>query len=61
MKSGSAGITFTLNGGQFAYISAQNQGDSGTLDCTIEEDGQVLNTGHASGAYAIASCSTFVQ
>jgi hypothetical protein len=57
----SAGISFASNSGHFAYISAQNQGDSGTLDCTIEGDGQVLNTGHASGAYAIASCSTFVQ
>jgi hypothetical protein len=59
-KSGSAGITFTLNGGHFVSISAQNQGDSGTLDCAIEADGQVISTGHASGGYAIASCSTML-
>jgi hypothetical protein len=60
-KSGGAGITFTINRGQFASIMAQNVGPTGTIDCAIEAGGQVINTGHASGGYAIASCSAILQ
>lgn len=57
---GPPGMTIRAEAGAFVSISAQNLGDSGTLDCSISADGAVVNTGHASGPYAIASCSAVV-
>jgi hypothetical protein len=36
-------------------LSAQN-GGSGSITCTITEDGKVINTNTATGQYAIATC-----
>ncbi len=46
--------TFTVAPGQFVYLSAQNEGDHGTITCTITSDGQVVQTAESSGAYVIA-------
>ena len=37
-------------------VSAQNT-DSGSITCTITEDGKVLNTNTATGQFAIATCT----
>ena len=37
-------------------LSAQN-GDTGSITCTIKEDGKVINTNTATGQFAIASCN----
>jgi hypothetical protein len=59
-QSGAEGISFTVHRGDFVQFSAQNQGASGNLRCSIVADGQVINTGNASGGYAIVSCSATV-
>lgn len=59
-KSGASGISFNVSHGDFVSFSAQNNGDSGDLSCTIEADGVVINRGHSSGGYAIVSCSAQV-
>ena len=55
-KTGTAGLTFEASHGSFVSFSAQNDGDSGDLTCTISADGTVINTGRSSGDYAIVSC-----
>ena len=50
----------TLNdvpAGQFLYISAQNNDDSGTVVTKILVDGRELKRSESEGAYVIASCS----
>jgi hypothetical protein len=49
--------TFTYNNftDYFLYISAQNNGQTGTVIVTIIVNGQVLKTSSSSGAYVIAS------
>lgn len=49
--------TFAVPRGQFVYISAQNQGETGTVKCTITVDGVVLETAESSGRFVIATCS----
>ena len=49
--------SFKVERGDFLYISAQNQGEYGTVTCTISVNGTVLETATSSGAYKIASCS----
>jgi len=39
------------------YISAQNQGETGTISCEINVDGVPAVSNSSSGAYAIVSCS----
>jgi len=58
--SGSSGILILADSGTFVQFSAQNNGDSGDLTCTILATGVQINTGHASGGYAIVSCSAEV-
>jgi hypothetical protein len=58
--SGSSGILILADSGTFVQFSAQNNGDSGDLTCTILANGVQINTGHASGGYAIVSCSAEV-
>ncbi len=41
----------------FLYISAQNQGDSGTVTVKIYVDGAQFKTSSSSGAYVIATAS----
>lgn len=43
--------------GQFVYLSAQNQTDSGTITCRIYVDGTLWRESESSGAYVIATCS----
>lgn len=43
--------------GEFAYISAQNQSDKGSVTCSIELDGTTVKESTSSGAYVIATCS----
>ena len=41
----------------FLYVSAQNQGDRGTVTVKIYVDGELFKTSTSSGAYVIASAS----
>ena len=41
----------------FLYISAQNQGESGSVTATIYLNGEVVNTATSEGAYVIATAS----
>jgi hypothetical protein len=54
--SGKRGISVTMDRGDFVYISAQNQGKTGTVTCKISVDGVLVSKVTSSGAYAIASC-----
>jgi hypothetical protein len=49
--------TFDMDEGDFVYLAAQNQGDSGTVTCSIRADGQLVKQSTSTGAYVIASCS----
>lgn len=49
--------SFTTASGSFLYLSAQNNGDRGTVICTISVDGAVFKTSTSDGAYKIAGCS----
>lgn len=49
--------TYWMRPGSFVYISAQNQGESGDVTCTISSQGRVIAKSTSSGAYAIATCS----
>jgi len=42
----------------FVYISAQNQGSSGTVTATIYKNGKSFKTSTSSGAYVIATASS---
>ena len=43
--------------GTFVYVSAQNQGETGTVTVTIYRDGTVFKTSSSTGAYVIATAS----
>jgi hypothetical protein len=49
--------TLKMVRGEFVYVSAQNENDSGTIKCEILVDGALTETASSSGAYVIASCS----
>jgi len=49
--------TYWMRPGSFVYISAQNQGTTGEVTCTITSQGRVVAKSTSSGAYAIATCS----
>ena len=49
--------TFDSVAGNFLYISAQNQGSSGSVTSTIYVNGDVFETATSSGAYVIATAS----
>ncbi|MFC9419921.1 MmpS family transport accessory protein, partial [Bacillus mobilis] len=55
------GITFSMNRGDFVYISAQNQGSSGTVTCRISVDGVVVSTVTSRGGYTIATCDGTIR
>lgn len=56
-KDGTRGLSFSFRPGAFVYISAQNQGSSGTVTCRIEGTGGiVIAETTSSGAYTIATC-----
>lgn len=48
-------ITFTGDTLDFVYISAQNQGETGTVTVTIYRDAEQFKSSTSSGAYVIAS------
>jgi hypothetical protein len=49
-------LKFEAERGQFLYISAQNNGESGTIKTQIIVDGDVIAESESEGAYVIASC-----
>jgi hypothetical protein len=52
-----AGISFTMNDGDFVYLSIQNSTENGSVTCSIEVDGVEVATNTSHGAFAIADCS----
>jgi hypothetical protein len=46
--------SFTGHNGDFVYISAQNNGSSGSVTVTIYKNDSVFKTSTSSGAYVIA-------
>ena len=42
---------------QFVYISAQNAGETGTVECAITRGNGTVSSSRSSGAFVIASCS----
>lgn len=50
-------MTFSRKEGSFVYISAQNQGSSGSITVTIYRNGSRFKTSTSSGAYVIATAS----
>ena len=48
---------FRFEAGAFVYISAQNQGEFGSIGCEIYLDGKKWKQSTSQGAYAIATCS----
>jgi hypothetical protein len=59
-NNGDEGLRTKMDRGEFAYVSAQNNGSSGSVTCEIEVDGVTVEHTTSSGAYVIASCSTLV-
>lgn len=53
-------VTYTFDPGDFAYISAQNNGEYGSVTCRIWVDGVKWKESTSSGAYKIADCSGFI-
>lgn len=49
--------SFTGESGDFVYISAQNQGETGSVTVTIKTDGDVFKQSTSEGAYVIATAS----
>lgn len=49
--------SFRREEGEFVYISAQNQGESGSVTVRIYKDGSIFKTSTSSGAYVIATAS----
>jgi hypothetical protein len=43
--------------GDFVYVSAQNEGESGGLTCRVTVNGRVEFTSSSTGAYAICTAS----
>jgi len=50
--------SFRAKSGQFLYVSAQNQGKYGGVQCEIVVDGSTVKHTESQGGYVIASCST---
>jgi hypothetical protein len=49
--------SMTVKRGAFLYLSAQNEGESGSVTCEIWVDNVKWKESTSSGAYVIASCS----
>lgn len=49
--------TFKAKSGDWAYVSAQNKGNSGTVTTTIYRDGKEFKTTTSTGGYVIATSS----
>jgi hypothetical protein len=48
--------TIRVKPGEFVSVSAQNQGESGTVTCAILRNRRSISTSTSDGAYAIAMC-----
>jgi len=59
-KAGQSGMHFKMDDGAFMYISAQNEGSTGSVTCTIKVDGKTVKTTTSQGAYVIATCSDYL-
>jgi len=46
-----------MDRGDFAYLSAQNEGRTGMITCKIYVNGELWRSSTSSGEYSIASCS----
>lgn len=55
--SGFWSYDFSGTSGQFVYISAQNNANSGTVSVQILRNGGVMKSASSSGAYVIATAS----
>lgn len=56
-SDGSPGIEIAgFTAGDFVYLSAQNEGEYGTVTCRISVDGDVVSEVTSTGAYTIATC-----
>lgn len=56
-KTGIHGINAgCFDPGDFVYVSAQNEDDTGDISCRIEADGIVVASSSSSASYGIASC-----
>ncbi|HEV8674946.1 MAG TPA: MmpS family transport accessory protein [Methylomirabilota bacterium] len=53
--------SFDAKGGSFLYVSAQNQGTTGSVTCEILLEGETRTTSTSSGAYVIAECSNAAE
>jgi hypothetical protein len=49
--------SFQVSPGSFVYVSAQNEGDHGSVTCTITSNGVIVQSANSTGAYVIAGCS----
>lgn len=54
--SGGRGLRACFDHGEFVYISAQNDGSTGNLQCRIDVEGVTISSNTSSGAYSIATC-----
>lgn len=48
---------YTMEYDSFLYISAQNDGETGSVTCSIYVNGTKVKTSTSQGAYVIATCS----
>lgn len=49
-------FSFRFDPDGFVYVSAQNQGDYGRVECRIDVDGSTLSRNSSGAAYGIATC-----
>lgn len=49
--------TFSAKSGDFLYVSAQNDGATGSVTAAVYENDSVVQTSTSSGAYVIATAS----
>ena len=51
------GPAWEVHDGDYLYISAQNNGKSGSVICEIRIDGSMVKQSKSEGAYVICTCS----
>lgn len=54
-------LTFQMPWGEFAYVSAQNEQESGGVWCRLWFDGKLVKESKSSGGFTIATCSARVE
>jgi hypothetical protein len=54
-------LSFDAKGGLFLYVSAQNEGTTGSVTCEILLDDETRTSSTSSGAYVIAECSNAAE